>query len=50
MSWFTRRASALAASCAVLIAATLSGPAQAATETRSVAEVVFAVAGEVSIE
>lgn len=61
MGWFTnafparrqRRASALAASCAALVAATLSVPAQAATETRSVAafdEVVFAVAGEVSIE
>ncbi len=57
MSWFTHafqarrslRASALAAACV----AVLSAPAQAATETRSVAdfdEVVFAVAGEVSIE
>jgi hypothetical protein len=61
MSWVThafpaRRsllASAMAASCAALVAATLCGPAQAATETRSVAdfdEVVFAVAGEVSIQ
>jgi hypothetical protein len=61
MSWFTdtfpaRRslgASALAAGWAAVLAATLSEPAQAATETRSVAdfdEVVFAVAGEVSIE
>jgi hypothetical protein len=61
MSWFTHafparrslRASALAASWAAVLAATLAGPAQAATETRSVAnfdEVVFAVAGEVSIE
>jgi putative autotransporter adhesin-like protein len=60
MSWFThalraRRplgASALAASCAAFVVA-LSGPAQAATETRNVAnfdEVVFAVAGEVSIQ
>lgn len=61
MSWITnaflarqqRRALVLAASCAALVAATLSVPAQATTETRSVAafdEVVFAVAGEVSIE
>jgi hypothetical protein len=61
MSWFTHasparrspRASALAASCATLVVATFSGPAQAATETRSVAnfdEVVFAVAGEVNIQ
>jgi hypothetical protein len=61
MAWFTpafparpeRSASALAARCAALVAATLCAPAQAATETRSVAafdEVVFAVAGEVSIE
>jgi hypothetical protein len=61
MSWFTHafparrllRASALAASWAVVLAATLAGPAQAATETRSVAnfdEVVLAVPGEVSIE
>jgi hypothetical protein len=45
MSWFTH-------GCAALVAATLSWPAQAATETRSVAdfdEVVFAVPGEVSI-
>ncbi|MEJ8810514.1 DUF2807 domain-containing protein [Variovorax ureilyticus] len=61
MNWFTQafpqppslRAAALAASCAAVLAATPSGPAQAATETRSVAnfdEVVFAVAGDVSIE
>lgn len=61
MSWFTRlfparrqrRASALAAGSAAVLAATLAGPAQAATETRGVAgfdEVVFAVAGELSIE
>jgi hypothetical protein len=61
MNWFTQafpvppslRAAALAVGCAAVLAATPSGPAQAATETRSVAdfdEVVFAVAGEVSIE
>jgi hypothetical protein len=61
MGWITnafsarqqRRASVLAASCAALVAATLFVPVQATTETRSVAafdEVVFAVAGEVSIE
>ena len=54
MNWLTSlRAPALAAGWAVVLAATLSEPAQAATETRSVAdfdEVVFAVAGEVSIE
>lgn len=61
MGWFTivfpaRRSfltSALAASWAAVLAATLAGPARAATETRSVAnfdEVVFAVAGEFSIE
>ena len=60
MNWFTHafpvppslRAAALAAGGACS-AATLSGPARAATETRSVAdfdEVIFAVAGEVSIE
>jgi hypothetical protein len=61
MSWFNHafearrslRASALAATCAALLAATLAGPALAAAETRSVAdfdEVVFAVPGEVSIQ
>ena len=61
MSWFTHesparwplRASAVAAGCAALVAATLCEPAQAATETRSVAdfdEVVFAIPGEVSIQ
>jgi hypothetical protein len=61
MNWFTRafpvrrprRALALAAGSAVVLAAALAEPAQAATETRSVADfdqVVFAVAGEVSIE
>ena len=61
MNWFIHafaarrslRAAALAASCAALVAAILPEPAQAAIETRSVAnfeEVVFAVAGEVSIE
>jgi Putative auto-transporter adhesin, head GIN domain len=61
MNWFTQafpvppslRAAAFAAGCAAVLAATPSGAAQAATETRSVAdfdEVVFAVAGEVSIE
>jgi len=54
MNWLTLlRAPALAAGWAVALAAALSEPAQAATETRSVAdfdEVVFAVAGEVSIE
>ena len=61
MNWFTRvfpargsfRAAALAAGSAAVLAAALAGPAQAATETRSVADfdqVVFAVAGEVSIE
>lgn len=57
MSWFTHAfpsgRSLRAAACAAVLAATLSEPAQAATETRSVAdfdEVVFAVAGEVSIE
>ncbi|SFM63213.1 head GIN domain-containing protein [Variovorax sp. OV329] len=42
-----------ATGCAVALAAALCGPAQAATETRHVAdfdEVVFALAGEVSIE
>ena len=45
MSWFTH-------GCAALAATALSGPVQAATETRSVAdfdEVVVAVPGEVSI-
>ncbi|KWT93232.1 MULTISPECIES: DUF2807 domain-containing protein [unclassified Variovorax] len=61
MNWFSRvlpargalRASALAAASAAVLAATLAGPAQAATETRGVTgfdEVVFAVAGELSIE
>lgn len=61
MSWFTRAlrkrqslwTSALAASCAALVATSLCGPAQAASETRSVAdfdEVVCAVAGELSIQ
>lgn len=61
MTWFSRwlpargalRASALAAGPAVVLAAALAGPAQAATETRSVAgfdQVVFAVAGEISVE
>jgi hypothetical protein len=61
MNWFTRvfpargsrRAAALAAGSAAALAAALAGPARAATETRSVADfdqVVFAVAGEVSIE
>lgn len=61
MNWFTRAfpvrrprtALALAAGSAVVLAAALAEPAQAATETRSVADfdqVVFAVAGEVSIE
>ncbi|VTU24258.1 hypothetical protein H6CHR_02157 [Variovorax sp. PBL-H6] len=61
MSWFTRafpgwgalRASALAAGSAAALAAALAEPAHAATESRSVADfdqVVFAVAGEVSIE
>jgi len=47
------RVVAQGAGCAALLAATLSGPALAATESRSVAdfdEVVFSVAGEVSIE
>jgi hypothetical protein len=54
MNWLTSlRAPAQAAGWAVVLAATFSGPAQAAVEPRSVAdfdEVVFAVAGEVSIE
>ena len=61
MNWFSRwlparrvlRASALAAGSAAVLAAALAEPAQAATETRNVADfdqVVFAVAGEVSIE
>ena len=61
MNWFTRvfpargsfRAAAMAAGSAAVLAAALAEPAQAATETRSVADfdqVVFAVAGEVSIE
>jgi len=61
MNWFTQafphppslRAAALAAGCASVLAAMPSGPAKAATEPRSVAnfdEVVFAVAGDVSIE
>lgn len=61
MNWFTHafpqprslRAAALAAGCAAFLAATPSGPARAATETRSVAdfdEVVFAVAGDVRVE
>jgi hypothetical protein len=61
MNWFTRvfpargsrRAAALVAGSAAALAAALAGPARAATETRSVADfdqVVFAVAGEVSIE
>jgi hypothetical protein len=47
------RGTALAASCAAFLAASLCGPVQAATETRGVAnfdEVVFSVAGEVSIQ
>ncbi|WP_213955893.1 head GIN domain-containing protein [Variovorax sp. dw_954] len=47
------RAVALAAACITVIAATFSGPAKAETESRNVAdfdEVVFAVAGEVSID
>src|SRR5512133_3295918 len=46
------RAAALAGSGAALVAASLGGPAQAATETRSVADfdqVVLAVAGDLSI-
>ena len=46
MSWVTH-------GCAALVATALSGPAQAATETRNVTdfdEVVFAVPGEVSID
>jgi hypothetical protein len=57
MSWLTHaypaRRSFRGSALAAVLAATLAGPAQAATETRSVAafdEVVFAVAGEVSIE
>ena len=53
MNWLTRVSPAPGALRAVVLAATLSQPALAATETRSVAdfdEVVFAVAGEVSIE
>jgi Putative auto-transporter adhesin, head GIN domain len=61
MNWFirafparpSRRTAAMSASCTAVLAATLCGPAQAAIETRNVAdfdEVVFAVAGEVSIE
>jgi len=61
MHWFTSafpaapslRAAALAAGCAAVLAATPSGPAQAATESRSVAdfdEVVTTVSGEVSVE
>lgn len=56
MSLFThafRARRSLLASAFALVAATLSGAAQAATESRSVAdfdEVVFAVAGEVSIK
>lgn len=61
MNWLNRvlrprgalRASALAAGSAAVLAAALAEPAGAATETRSVADfdqVVFAVAGEVSIE
>jgi hypothetical protein len=61
MHWFAQafpvatslRAAALAAGCAAVLAATPSGPAQAATESRSVAdfdEVVSAVPGEISVE
>jgi hypothetical protein len=61
MNWFTHsfparrslRASALATGCATLVAAGLSGPAQAATETRRVADfdqVVCTVPGEVSVQ
>lgn len=57
MNWFTRvfpaRGTLRAAASAAVLAAALAEPAQAATETRSVADfdqVVFAVAGEVSIE
>jgi hypothetical protein len=57
MSWLTHaypaRRSLRGSALAAVLAATLAGPAQAATETRSVAafdEVVFAVAGEVNIE
>lgn len=61
MNWFTclfparrpLRVMALAAGSALVLAATLAEAAQAATETRGVAdfdEVVFAAAGEVSIE
>ncbi|HSW20389.1 MAG TPA: head GIN domain-containing protein [Ramlibacter sp.] len=53
MNWLARMPHAPGALRAVVLAATLSQPAQAATETRNVAdfdEVVFAVAGEVSIE
>lgn len=61
MRWFTDafparlslRAKAMAAGCAAVLAAALPEAAPAATETRSVADfdqVVFAVAGEVSVE
>ncbi len=61
MNWFThmfpvppsRQAATLAAGCAAVLCATLSGPAKAATESRSVAdfdEVVSTVPGEVSVE
>jgi hypothetical protein len=53
MPVLTRHFHALAAACAVLVAVTLSGPAQGATETRGVAdfdEVVFDVPGEVNIK
>ena len=51
--WRQQKAWALTASWAAILAAALTTPAQAATEARSVTafdEVVFAVAGEVSIE
>ncbi|VTU29183.1 hypothetical protein H4CHR_02353 [Variovorax sp. PBS-H4] len=52
-AWGALRASALSAGSAAVLAVALADPAQAATESRSVADfdqVVFAVAGEVSIE
>ncbi|MDM0115685.1 head GIN domain-containing protein [Variovorax sp. J22R133] len=61
MNWLTRafpvrasrRAAALTAGCTAALAATLCMPAHATIETRSVAdfdEIVFSVAGEVSVE